>query len=76
MRRNDLRSARKAKGLTQAALAELLGGKIRQGDVSKIENGERGLSIDLAPKLADALGLDLLAVLYPSNDASSQDEAA
>lgn len=64
--RSDLTTARKAKGLTQGQLANLVG--IDQGAISKIEKGDRSISTTLAPRLAHALGLDVLAVLYSPED--------
>jgi len=47
---------RKRKGLTQAALAELVG--IKREALSMLENGKRNLGVNLAKKLAPALGID------------------
>jgi transcriptional regulator with XRE-family HTH domain len=60
--RTDLRSARISKGLTQQQLAELAG--TTQSVVSRIESGAR-TSVDLAPKLAEALGVSVMQLLYP-----------
>lgn len=71
--RNDLRDARVKAGLTQAQLADLIDRD--QGSISRYESGESAVTVDVAPKLASALGLDLLAVLYPDLP-QQQDEAA
>ena len=56
--------ARKAKGVTQAGLAEKL--KRPQSFISKIENGERRIDVVEFLELADALGIkpnDIISVL-------------
>jgi transcriptional regulator with XRE-family HTH domain len=52
-----VRELREAKGLTQVALAEQAGTHFTT--VSKVEKGERNASLQLALKLADALGVAL-----------------
>lgn len=68
MTRQDLIDARQSRNLTQAQLAELVG--IDQGRVSKIEKGRQSITVELAPELARALGLDVLQVLYPQAKAA------
>lgn len=65
MDRNDLREARSKIGLTQAQLGELIGRD--QSLVSRIEAGKTAIETDIAPAIAKALGMDLLAVLYPNS---------
>lgn len=66
--RPDLEKARLAKGLTQGQLADLIGRG--QSDISRYESGEAGISVELAPKIADALGISVLEVLYPGQAAA------
>lgn len=47
---------RKQKGMTQGALAERVG--IKREALSMLENGKRNLGVNLAKKLALALGVD------------------
>ena len=47
---------RKQKGMTQGALAERAG--IKREALSMLENGKRNLGVNLAKKLAPALGVD------------------
>lgn len=47
---------RKQKGMTQGALAEAVG--IKREALSMLENGKRNLGVNLAKKLAPALGVD------------------
>lgn len=53
MRRIRLRETRKARGLSVRALAEKAG--VDHATVSRIETGDRGMSVDMAEKLANAL---------------------
>ncbi|HET6629076.1 MAG TPA: helix-turn-helix transcriptional regulator [Woeseiaceae bacterium] len=55
-----LRIARKAKGLSQRALARLVG--VPQGHISKIENGAVDLRVSTLVELARALDLELTLV--------------
>ena len=54
--RNWLRNKRLEKQLTQAQLAEIVGADATM--ISKIEVGERRPSVELAKKIAAALGFD------------------
>ena len=54
--RNWLRNKRLDKQLTQAQLAEMVGADATM--ISKIEVGERRPSVELAKKIAEALGFD------------------
>lgn len=61
-----LKSARKAKGLSQKSLAESLG--ITQSYLSRLENRDKydkKVTVDLAKKISEELDLDLIdVVLY------------
>lgn len=73
--RSDLKNARVAKGLTQAQLGESIGRD--QGTVSRYESGAMQVDRDVAPLLAEQLGMPLLDVLYPKpQDETAQGEAA
>ncbi|EAT2182967.1 XRE family transcriptional regulator [Salmonella enterica] len=56
-----LRTARREKGLTQAAVAKALGKP--QSFIAKVENGERRLDVIEFAHLACALSLDPIEVL-------------
>ncbi|MBI4583984.1 MAG: helix-turn-helix domain-containing protein [Planctomycetes bacterium] len=51
-----LRLYRKNRGLTQEALAKLIGGGTRLQHVSNMENGSRAISLNTARKLARIFG--------------------
>lgn len=55
----SLRAAREAKGLSLRAAAER--SEIDPGHLSKVERGEKQLSIDALYRLANVVGLDDLA---------------
>lgn len=61
MAQNRIRELRRARGFTVVTLAEKAG--ISHGYLTRIENGKRGLSVELAEKLAMALGTDAQDVL-------------
>ncbi len=61
MAQNRIRELRHAKGLTVAVLAERAG--ISHGYLTRVENGKRGLSVELAEQLAMALDTDAQTVL-------------
>lgn len=63
--RNDLKRAREDAGLTQQDLAAIIGENYASSNICRIEAGEQNVSVEVAPKLAAALGLDVLDVLYP-----------
>lgn len=60
--RPELIDARRAVGLTQSQLATLVGKD--QGAISRYEHGLQGVPVDIAPRLAKALGISILVVLY------------
>lgn len=57
-RMKNLTSIRKAKGLSQTELAEAVG--IKQATVSRIEKGVNNPSLDVAEKIAVALGVNVV----------------
>lgn len=63
MAQNRISQLRKSLGLTQRALAELAG--TSQQQVQRIEAGIQGVRLELATKIADALGSEL-ADIFPS----------
>lgn len=64
----NLAKVRKSKGLTQNELASKL--KISQQHISSYERGQRIPGVDIAAKIADALGvtLDELVVIYEAKE--------
>jgi|GEM_PF-2489436 len=48
---------RKAKGLTQADLAHLVG--VEQGTISKFENGNDGITLGVVREIAKAMGVQV-----------------
>lgn len=60
----NLRSQRKARGLSQEALAELA--DLHWTYVGSVERGERNVSIDNMCRLAWALGVDMRELLAPA----------
>ena len=61
MERTHLKQLRRHKGLTAEELADLIG--ISQGHMSRIENGQRGLSVAIAEAIAEQLDVDVPTVL-------------
>jgi len=59
---SHLRQARKKQGLTQAEVAARVGRD--QGTVARWETAQHPVPADIAPALADILGLTVLEVLY------------
>jgi len=58
---NTLKNARKARGITQAQLAEALGKP--QSFIAKVENGERRLDVVEFVHLARLVGVDVAEVV-------------
>lgn len=58
---SSIASNRKAKGLTQKALAQALG--VTQMTVSNWENGRRQASVAMLRKVADVLGVPVAKLL-------------
>jgi len=63
----SIREARERLGLTQQQLADAIGKD--QPTISRYENGTRP-TVDDAPKLAETLGLSVLEILYPTQQAA------
>lgn len=57
----QIREARKAKGLTQKELGEKLG--VSESTVNQYESGKQNLTIDTLGKIADALGFSFSTLL-------------
>lgn len=53
----QLKEVRKAQGITQACLAELVGTK--KSNISRLESGRYNPSLDFLEKVADGLGKQL-----------------
>jgi len=53
----NIKQIREDKGITQDELARVLG--VTSSNISQIENGDRGLNVKKADKLAQALGVTL-----------------
>lgn len=62
-----MKSACVKRGLSQTQLAELVG--CDQSYVSRCEKGDNNYGREIAPKVADALGISVVDVLYPKPDA-------
>lgn len=72
---SNVRRVRRELGMTQAELCETLG--ISQQYLSSIESGEKPLStLELASKLAGALGVTVDDLMRPSDDAAPEPEVA
>ena len=54
---NQIRNARKAKGLTQKELGEKLG--VADSVVTNYESGKQNLTIETLEKIADAIGIEV-----------------
>lgn len=59
-----LRSERALRGLSQEQLADLAG--LHRTYVGSVERSERNVSLDNIEQLANALGLDIAAMLEPT----------
>lgn len=69
---NKIKAARKAKGIKARQLAEMVG--LTPASISKIERGLGGVRPTTAKKIADALGIPVVDVLFPS--AEDEEKAA
>ena len=58
----NIRAARKSKGLKQEQLAEIAG--LSTNHISKLENGKSGLQLNTLIQLADALDLSLDELVF------------
>lgn len=70
---NRVREQRKARGMTQADLADLLGTK--QHTVSRIENGDMAVTVDRYRQIARALKVDIGQLLAPEDNRMGLDDA-
>ena len=66
-----IKAAREAKGLTQSALADAA--DVRQGQISKIENGDGSATIETVMRLAAALEVSVDFLVGHSAPASQSD---
>jgi transcriptional regulator with XRE-family HTH domain len=66
----SLRAYREGKGLSQEAFADVLG--VHRTYMGGIERGERNLTLKSLERIAGRLDLDPLALLGPTDDASSR----
>lgn len=73
MAQNRIIQLRKSRGLTQRALAEVVG--TSQQQVQRIEAGVQGVRLELALKIASALGADL-EELFPTLKAPKRDRGS
>lgn len=71
-----IRKMRKARGLTQAELAERLGGGADQGRISEWESGKTELQLSSLRAVADALGCSADYLMGRSDEPLVADEAA
>lgn len=55
---NQIKEARKRRGITQAGLAEMLG--VSQVTVNKYETGKQNLTVDTIKRIASALKTDIV----------------
>lgn len=74
MKPTNLINLRKARGLTQSALAEQLG--ISRGRYSLYELGLRKLPVDLALRIADVLGVSVRELFEPDHSSSQATKTA
>ncbi len=65
--REKLRAARKARGLTQQQMAQLLGYKSKS-HYCMVEGGQRGVSVETALRIAEILGVPV-SELFDAHEA-------
>lgn len=63
-----VRAARQGRGLSQAELAAAV--KLTQPHIAQIESGARGVSVQAAPRFAQALGVDAALLSDRQREAS------
>lgn len=68
MNTHPVRAYREKNGLTQSALAEVLG--CSQSHIALVESGKRGLSREMAREWAERTGLDPMVLLWPDSAAA------
>lgn len=64
----NIREARERAGLTQGQLAEKVG--VTQGEISRIEAGQRGISVPRLKAIALSVGVEPAALLDSVPDAA------
>jgi transcriptional regulator with XRE-family HTH domain len=62
----NIRIYRKARGVTQEALAEVLG--VHRTYMGGVERGERNLTLQSLERLAQRMGVDPVTLLQPPQD--------
>lgn len=67
---NRIRELRKARKITQEAIAEGLGGTTTKGTIAKLENRAMALSLDYIIGIAGVLGVDPAEIIAPLNQRS------
>ena len=72
--KNRIAELRKARGLTLQALADLVGASNQQ--ISHLEKGRRGLTVDWVDRIADALGCHPFDLLDAPPQAKTERERA
>lgn len=65
-----LSKIRKAKGLTQSALAEMAG--VEQPTISRIERGSKGVTLDVLSDIADALDVEIVEFFMSDRDVAER----
>ena len=66
--REQIRQARRQAGLTQAQLAGRLG--VAQSGISRIERGERPVTVEMLQAIAEALEVEPAQLLDPGESAA------
>jgi transcriptional regulator with XRE-family HTH domain len=63
----NLRAYRKARGLSQEALADVLG--VHRTYMGSVERGERNVTLQTLERIAESLGVEPLSLLAPNDKA-------
>jgi transcriptional regulator with XRE-family HTH domain len=63
----NLRAYRKARGLSQEALADVLG--VHRTYMGSVERGERNVTLQTLERIAERLGVEPLTLLAPNDNA-------